>query len=66
MHFQMKQLFYFHFCLPSQWGEGGVVVGGRGSTLKGKTLLLLEQILNIKSMPYFGRNKLSKKANRKS
>ena len=37
-HFQGKQP-NFHFCLPSQWG----------STLRRKSLLLLEQILSFES-----------------
>ena len=39
MHFQGKQLSHFHFCFPCQCG----------STLKEKNLLLLEQILSVKS-----------------
>ena len=39
----------FHFCLLFQWG----------STLKGKNLLLEEQILSFKSRPHFGGATLS-------
>ena len=37
-----------------------------GFTLKGKNLLLLEQILCFKSRPYFERTALSRKVNKKS
>ena len=53
---QGKQLFHLHFHFPSQLG----------STLKGKNLLLKEQILSLKSRPYFERTSSSREANRKS
>ena len=43
---------HFQFCLHSQ----------AGSTLKGKNLLPMEQILIFKSRPYFGRVLLSREA----
>ena len=44
VHFQGKQLCHFDFCLPSQWG----------STLQGKNLIHMDQILFFKSIPHFG------------
>ena len=45
-----------HICFPSE----------EGLTLKGKNLLLLEQILSFKSKPQFGRAISDREANRKS
>ena len=42
------------------------ILFSRGFTLKGKNLLLLEQILSFKSKPQFGRAMEGRKANRKS
>ena len=46
----------FSFCLPFPMG----------STLKGKNLLLLEQILSFKSIPHFGKSEMSRGENRKT
>ena len=56
MHYQGRQLCHFLFCLSTQFG----------STLKGKNLLLREQILFFKSRADFRKAFLLKEANRKS
>ena len=56
VYFQVQRRFHYRSCFPSQ----------RGSTLTGKNLLLLKQILPFKSRPYFGRVSSSREANRKS